>query len=93
MQLSKATVLDNYKAVNINVVNGHGCGSMSIHVFLHSNLHSNPLCVSLVEVMLGAISSEQSFEQHICSGNHVKTDSMRLKNRPNGFLLNLKKSP
>ena len=62
----KVTVLDNYKAVNINVVNGHVCGSMLIHVFLHSNLHSNPLCVSLVEVMLGAISSEQPFEQHIC---------------------------
>ena len=44
MQLSKVTVLDNYRAVYTNVVNRNVGGSMSVHVFLHSN----PLCVSLV---------------------------------------------
>ena len=48
MQLSKVTVLDNYKAVYINVVNRDVCGSMSVHVFLHSN----PLFVSAVKVVL-----------------------------------------
>ena len=45
MQLSKVTVLDNYEAVYINVVNRDVCGSMSVHVFLHAN----PLFVSLVK--------------------------------------------
>ena len=54
MQLSKVTMLDNYKAVYINIVNGNVCGPMSVHVFLHSN----PRCISLVNVMLGATNCE-----------------------------------
>ena len=81
-------------AVYVNVVNWNVCGSMSVHVFLHSNLVFVSLGEGYEMWKLNFLMRYVNFHSisKYASRNHVITDATRLNKRPNSLHVSSQKS-